>query len=214
MVLCICNAANMSCPNCGQMAVPYPLSTDYSCGHPNYRIFCNNNQLQLVSIDSIAYQIVSIEPSTYSLVIRPPPLCRGVATTCRSTDFYVGGLHLDENLPFNISKRNTVMLLNCSQALLLSLLNCSSSSLCHQFALDMKEAKPCKDKLCCTYLQDSAMTSHRIRVREGGCSAYTSVVNINPALPTKEWNYGVEIQWIPLNWSFGVVSMHACSHSE
>jgi hypothetical protein len=197
MVLCMCVAANITCPDCGQMAVPYPLSTYYGCGLPNYRIFCNNNQLQFMSIDSIAYPIVSIDPSTYSLVIRPAPLSKGV-DTCISSDFPVGGLHLDESLPFNISERNTVMLFNCSQLLLLSPLNCTSSSLCNQFARETKEAKACKNKLCCTYLQDSAMTSHRIRVRKEGCSAYTSVVNINPSLPAKNWNYGVEIQWIPV----------------
>lgn len=194
MVLCMCSAANISCPNCGQMAVPYPLSTGDTCGNPKYRIFCNNNQLEFKSVDGIAYQIVSIDSSAYSLVIRPPPFSKGVAT-CRSSDFLAGGLHLDESLPFNISKHNTVMLFNCSEALLLSPLNCSSNSLCHQFVRDKKEAKACRDKLCCTYLKDSAMTSHKIQLQEGGCSAYTSMVNINPTLPTNNWNLGVEIQW-------------------
>lgn len=197
MILCMCSAANITCPKCGQRVVPYPLSTDDTCGNPKYRIFCNNNQLEFKSVEGVAYPIVSIDSSAFCLVIRPPPFSKGVAT-CRSSDFPAGGLHLDENSPFNISKRNTVMLFNCSEALLLSPLNCSSNSLCHQFARDKKEAGPCQYKICCTYLKDSAMTSHKIRLQEGGCSAYTSVVDIKSTLPTNNWNLGVEIQWIPV----------------
>ncbi|KAJ6974210.1 hypothetical protein NC653_030330 [Populus alba x Populus x berolinensis] len=41
------------------------------------------------------------------------------------------------------------------------------------------------------------MTSHMIRVRVGGCTAYTSVVDIKPADPVGKWNYGIELQWMP-----------------
>ncbi|KAH9306436.1 hypothetical protein KI387_010840, partial [Taxus chinensis] len=183
------------CPDCGVSYVPYPLSTDDSCGLPNYRIFCNNNQLEFKSLDGIFYPITDIDPWFHRLVIRPSAL---VTDSCASADFSVGGFYLDEKLPFNISKRNTVMLLNCSERLLLSPLNCTSTSLCHRYENEIEEAMACKDKLCCTYLKDTSYTAHRIRVHEGGCSAYTSVVDINSTLPPKAWNYGVEIEWIPL----------------
>lgn len=36
-----------------------------------------------------------------------------------------------------------------------------------------------------------------IRVRDSGCSAYTSFVNLDPALPVDRWpEPGVEIQWV------------------
>ncbi|KAJ6974211.1 wall-associated receptor kinase-like 20 [Populus alba x Populus x berolinensis] len=87
-----------ACPKCGNMLVPYPLSTSDNCGNPRYRIYCNNGK-----------------------------------DTCYSSDLAEGGLRLDENLPFNISVRNTVMLFNCSDNLLLSPLNCSSTSYCRQY---------------------------------------------------------------------------------
>ncbi|GLJ09499.1 hypothetical protein SUGI_0110730 [Cryptomeria japonica] len=185
----------ITCPNWGMSHVPYPLSTDDSCGHPDYRIFCNNNQLEFRSLDGIFYPIISIKNWFYRLVIRLPAVA---SDSCTTMDYSVEGFYLDENLPFNISKRNTVMLLNCLERLLLSPLNCTSISLCHRFEDEMEEVMACKGKLCYTYLKGTSYTSHRIRVHEGGWSAYTSVVNINSQLPTREWNYGIEIQWIPV----------------
>ncbi|KAL7239542.1 hypothetical protein ACSBR2_005437 [Camellia fascicularis] len=106
---------------------------------------------------------------------------------------------IDENSPFNISTHNTVMLLNCSENILLSPLNCSSNSLCRQFEERVVEGSGCRNTLCCTFLKDASMTSHRIRVRVGGCTAYTSVVDIKPGDPAEWWNFGVELQWLPPN---------------
>ncbi|KAJ6762615.1 WALL-ASSOCIATED RECEPTOR KINASE-LIKE PROTEIN [Salix purpurea] len=156
-----------ACPKCGNMVVPYPLSTSDDCGNPRYRIYCNNGALEFLSAPGIYYRILSINP---------------------------GGLKLDENLPFNISVRNTVMLFNCSDNILLSPLNCSSTSYCRQYE-EIEEGSGCKGTLCCHFLKDSSMTSHRIRVRVGGCTAYTSVVDVQPKDPADAWNYGIELQW-------------------
>lgn len=183
------------CPKCGSMEVPYPLSTN-NCGNPNYRVYCNNGSLEFMSADGFYYKILSINPSAYKLIISPPPILKN---SCQSSDLAFGGLRLDENFPFNISSHNTVMLLNCSENILLSPLNCSSNSLCRQFEEKVVEGSGCRNTLCCTYLKDSSMTTHRIRVRVGGCTAYTSVVDIKSGQSAELWNYGIELQWLPPN---------------
>ncbi|XP_038717077.1 wall-associated receptor kinase-like 20 [Tripterygium wilfordii] len=183
-----------ACPKCGSIDIPYPLSTADDCGDPRYRIYCNNGNLEFLSAEGLYYKILSINPSTYKLVISPPQVPPNM---CYSSDVSVGGLRLDDNLPFNISSRNTVMLLNCSESILLSPLNCSSNSICRLFE-EAREGSGCKGTLCCHYLKDGSMNAHRIRVRIGGCTAYTSVVDIKPEDPIDSWNYGIELQWIPL----------------
>ncbi|XP_021283341.1 wall-associated receptor kinase-like 20 [Herrania umbratica] len=182
------------CPKCGKMEVPYPLSTGESCGDPRYRIYCDNGVLEFMSAQGFYYNILSINPWSSKLVISPPLIQEN---TCYSSDLGLGGLVLDENLPFNISTRNTVMLFNCSDSILLSPLNCSSSSFCRQFEDAGKGGSGCRGTLCCHFLKDASMTSHRIRVRLGGCTAYTSVVGKKPNDPIDSWNYGIELQWLP-----------------
>ncbi|KAK7841898.1 wall-associated receptor kinase-like 15, partial [Quercus suber] len=73
----------------------------------------------------------STTPTAESLFVDfPPPIQKG---TCYSSDFSSEGLKLDENLPFNISTPNTVMLFNCTEPLYYWALNCSSTSFCRQF---------------------------------------------------------------------------------
>ncbi|XP_059654403.1 wall-associated receptor kinase-like 20 [Cornus florida] len=191
----ICVSSLEACPKCGNMDVPYPLSTDESCGNPKYRVYCNNGNLEFLSATGFYYKILSTNPSAYKLIISPPSIQEN---TCQSSDLTLGGLSLDEESPFNISTRNTVMLLNCSKNILLSPLNCSSNSLCRLFEDKVVMGRGCKNTLCCTYLKDASMTSHRIRIRVGGCSAYTSIVDIKSESP-ESWNYGVELQWLPPN---------------
>ncbi|XWS64478.1 hypothetical protein CRYUN_Cryun05aG0007400 [Craigia yunnanensis] len=192
-ILVIQVSASRVCPKCGKMKVPYPLSTDENCGDPRYRIYCNNGVLEFMSAPGFYYKILSINPRANKLVIIPPLI---EENTCYSSDLGLGGLLLDENLPFNISTRNTVMLFNCSDNILLSPLNCSSSSFCRQFE-DVREGCGCKGTLCCHFLKDASITSHRIRVRLGGCTAYTSVVDKQPDDPIELWNFGIELQWLP-----------------
>ncbi|KAJ7973305.1 Wall-associated receptor kinase-like 20 [Quillaja saponaria] len=184
-----------TCPKCGSIEVPYPLSTSENCGDSRYKVYCKNGSLQFLSAKGFYYNILSINPSAYKLVISPPLIQKN---TCYSSDLTLGGLLLDENLPFNISTRNTVMLLNCTDNILLSPLNCSLNSFCRQFE-NVELGNGCRGTLCCHYLKDSAMTSHMIRVRVGGCTAYTSVVNLKPGDPIDSWTYGIELQWLPSN---------------
>ncbi|EEF49928.1 hypothetical protein RCOM_1434200 [Ricinus communis] len=198
--LILCSATQVSalnaCPKCGSMEVPYPLSTGDTCGDPRYRIYCKNDALEFLSSTGFYYKILSINPSTNKLVIGSPIMQKNA---CYSSDLALGGLMLDENLPFNISTHNTVMLFNCSMDILKSPLNCSSTSFCRQFEEGDEGGNGCKGTLCCHFLKDSAMTSHRIRVRVGGCTAYTSVVDLKPAEPIDAWKYGIELQWLPPN---------------
>ncbi|OAY43997.1 wall-associated receptor kinase-like 20 [Manihot esculenta] len=187
-----------ACPKCGSMEVPYPLSTDDTCGDPRYRIYCNNGVLEFLSSEGFYYKILSINPSAYKLVIKPPTIQKN---TCYSADLAFGGLKLSENLPFNISTHNTVLLFNCSERILLSPLNCSSTSFCRQYEAD-ERGSGCKGTLCCHFLKDASMTQHRIRVRVGGCTAYTSIVDLKPGDPVDAWNYGIELQWLPPNLPF------------
>ncbi|GMN43977.1 hypothetical protein TIFTF001_013173 [Ficus carica] len=187
------------CPNCGSVEVPYPFSTDENCGDTRYKIYCNNNSvLEFPSAEGFLYKILSINPTSNKLIINPPTIMQ-TSSTCYSSDFPLGGLRLDERSPFNISSHNTVILLNCSNALLRSPLNCSSTSLCRRFEDNMEEGSACRGTLCCHYLKDSSMNSHFIRARNGGCSAYTSVVDMQPSDPVEKWNYGIELQWLPPN---------------
>ncbi|WCJ43002.1 Protein kinase superfamily protein [Euphorbia peplus] len=188
-------SSSNTCPNCGEMEVPYPLSTSESCGDSNYRIYCNNNLLQFLSSKGIFYKIQSIDPTSYQLIISPPPMIN--QNTCYTSDINVGGLELDENLPFNISSHNTVMLFNCSADILKSPLNCSSTSLCRRFEAHGEGGRGCRGTLCCHFLKDASMNSHKIRVRSGGCSAYTCVVNMNDQVDVHQWRYGIELQWMP-----------------
>lgn len=186
-------SAYRPCPKCGKIKVPYPLSTDVNCGDPRYRIYCNNGALEFMSVPGFFYKILSINPKANKLIIKPPLIQE---KTCYSSDLDQGGLMLDENLPFNISTRNTVMLFNCSNNILLSPLNCSSNSFCRVFE-EVGEGRGCKGTLCCHFLKDSSMTSHRIRARLGGCTAYTSVVDKQPDEPIESWKFGIELQWLP-----------------
>lgn len=183
-----------SCPQCGNLSVPYPLSTNPNCGNPNYQLYCNNGVLEFKSVGGIYYKVLSINPTSYRIVISPPSVDPG---SCLSSDLMEGGLQIDQTSPFNISNRNTVLLFNCSKSLLLSPLNCSSNSVCKKFeAID--EGIKCRNKRCCSFLKDSPSNSRRLRVRVGACTAYTSVVDINENEDPRSWTFGIELQWIPL----------------
>ncbi|OIV95086.1 hypothetical protein TanjilG_21476 [Lupinus angustifolius] len=159
-----------------------------------YQIYCNNDTLEFLSATGTYYKILSIDPNANKLIINPSLI---IKDTCYSSDLQEGGLLLQENSLFNISTHNTVMLFNCSDSILLSPLNCSSNSICRQFEEKVEEGNGCMNTLCCHYLKDSAMSSHRIRIRVGGCTAYTSIVDFKPDESIDSWNYGIELQWFP-----------------
>ncbi|GMJ03136.1 hypothetical protein like AT3G53840 [Hibiscus trionum] len=187
------------CPNCGRNPVPYPLSTGPHCGDPWYKVRCNQGTLWLDAFNGSSYEISSINPMTQTLVIRPPGFDKN---QCMAADFTTQGLQLDENLPFNITSANTVMIMNCSAAVLQEYiaLNCSSTSVCHDYIRANPEANANCGALpfCCWYATGGTLHTYRIRVRPERCSAYQSFVNLNMSSPVSKWpTPGMEIQWLP-----------------
>ncbi|CAN4108855.1 unnamed protein product [Withania somnifera] len=116
-----------NCPKCGTMDV-----------------YCNNGHLEFLSSVGLYYKILNINTYTSSLIISSPYIQKN---SCQSSDLSLGGFKIDENSPFNISSRNTIMLFNCSENILLSPLNCSSTSPCRQFE-EASEGSNCKNTLC------------------------------------------------------------------
>ncbi|KAK8563800.1 hypothetical protein V6N12_035936 [Hibiscus sabdariffa] len=187
------------CPNCGRNLVPYPLSTGPDCGDPWYKVRCNEGKLWFDAFNGSSYEISSINPMTQTLVIHPPGFAE---KKCVAADYATQGIRLDENLPFNITSANTVMIMNCSVAVLQEYiaLNCSSTSVCHEYIRANPEANANCGALpfCCWYATGGTMHEYRIRVRPERCSAYQSFVNLNMSSPVSEWpTPGLEIQWLP-----------------
>ncbi|XP_021904072.1 wall-associated receptor kinase-like 20 [Carica papaya] len=195
LLLCAGSAwsATNQCPDCGTTPVPYPLSTDPACGHQSYKIRCDAGAPIFDTVNN-SYPIISIDPSIQRLVIKPAGL---LSNTCVTSDMVHQGIQLNSSLPFNVTSSNTIMYLNCTDALLRSPLDCSSTSLCHAFINGTQNAAPCgKAPICCSFRTGGSTTSHMIRVRESGCSAYSSFVNLDPSLPVSRWpEPGLELQW-------------------
>ncbi|XP_043689207.1 wall-associated receptor kinase-like 20 [Telopea speciosissima] len=189
-----CSDAASHCGDCGNTSVPYPLSTGTNCGDQSYKIRCTAGSLWFDTLNS-TYPIESINPSTQRFVIRPASFA---GNTCITTDFNSHGIQLNSSLPFNVTSSNTIFYLNCSNALLGSPLNCSSTSLCHTYINATSEAAACEQaRLCCSFRAGGSTTSYSIRVRNEGCMAYRSFVNLDYSLPVSMWPApGVEIQWV------------------
>ncbi|KAJ6690235.1 hypothetical protein OIU85_006509 [Salix viminalis] len=156
----MCTFSAKNCPNCGTTPVPYPFSTAPTCGDPQYKIRCNSGTLLFDTLNS-SYQIMSINPSIQRLVIQPASL---LPNTCVTSDYIHEGIWLNESLPFNITSDNTIMFLNCTESLLRSPLNCTSTSLCHVYVNSSKGEAPCRAaSICCTVKVGGSSTAHRIR---------------------------------------------------
>ncbi|KAE8649308.1 hypothetical protein Csa_015042 [Cucumis sativus] len=122
-----------------------------------------------------------------------------IPNTCVTVDIAHGGIKLNSNLPFNVTSGNTILYFNCTDLLLRSPLNCSSTSLCHSYIKGSGgEATACEmAPLCCTFRTGGSSNSYMIRVRESGCRAYTSFVNLDPSLGVGQWpEPGLELQWL------------------
>ncbi|XP_050384872.1 wall-associated receptor kinase-like 20 [Argentina anserina] len=187
------------CPPCGNTTVPYPLSTSPTCGDQSYKIRCDNltNSLLFDTLNN-SYPISSISPSSQRLVVRPSAFLS--PSSCVTADITHQGIQLNESLPFNVTSSNTILYLNCSDSILRSPLNCSSSSLCHTYVNDTSNAAAgsCREApICCDFRAGGSSTSYMIRVRDSGCSAYTSFVNLDRVLPVGLWpEPGVELEWV------------------
>ncbi|GMH15371.1 hypothetical protein Nepgr_017212 [Nepenthes gracilis] len=182
------------CPACGNTTVPYPFSTGQDCGDQDYKIQCDGGKLMFPTVNN-SYAIASITPSIQRLVIRPASF---IPNSCITTDIATQGVELNNTLPFNITGDNTIMFLNCTDSLLRSPLNCSSDSLCHVYIDNTREAAACENApICCTFRAGGSTTSYSIRVREVGCRAYRSFVDLDSSLPVSRWGSpGLMIQWV------------------
>ncbi|KAG8067676.1 hypothetical protein GUJ93_ZPchr0005g15131 [Zizania palustris] len=189
------------CPPCGSAEVPYPLSTADSCGDPEYRIRCADSTSTLFfdALNGTSYPITSISPASQRLVVSPVPFVSPGA--CVSVGAPASrGVQLNSSLPFNVSSSNTIMLLNCTELLLRSPLNCSANSLCHVYAnATGSTASACAPlPLCCTFVAGGSSTSYNIRLGPQSCSAYRSFVGLDPSQPPSTWGsrLGMELQWV------------------
>ncbi|CAI8583399.1 unnamed protein product [Vicia faba] len=183
------------CPPCGNTTVPFPLSTTSTCGDPLYKIRCTSSGSLVFDTLNNTYPIESINPRTQRFVIQPAPL---IPNTCTSTDKIHQGIQLNNTLPFNITSSNTIVYLNCTLELLQSPLNCSAASACHAYINATASVSACQTgPLCCTYRTGGSSNSYMIRVRDSGCSAYSSFVNLDTTLSVSRWSRpGLEIQWM------------------
>ncbi|KAK1409439.1 hypothetical protein QVD17_35965 [Tagetes erecta] len=187
------------CPDCGSTPVPYPLSTGPGCGDQTYKVRCDTTTRSLF-FDTLnnTYPISSISQTTQRFIIQPASFLNN-NNTCITSDISSQGIQLDPSLPFNITSGNTIMYLNCSDSLLNSPLNCNSStSLCYSYINNSAEAFSCsRAPLCCTFRTGGSSTMYSIRVRDSGCQAYRSFVNLDYSLPVSRWPApGVEIEWV------------------
>lgn len=136
------------------------------------------------------------------MVVQPSPW---IGDTCVTKDAQVSeGLMLNQSLPFNVTSSNTVFLLNCSPRLLVSPLNCTPSSLCHQYLegsghVEKGRAGQCASGLspCCTFQAGGMPSAYKIRLHTSGCRAFRSILHLDPQKPPDQWEEGLEIQWAP-----------------
>ncbi|XP_058000082.1 wall-associated receptor kinase-like 20 [Hevea brasiliensis] len=183
------------CGDCGRTLVPYPLSIAPDCGDQRYKIRCTAGTLWFDSLNGSSYMITSINPLMRRIIIRPASLD---SKTCISSDFRSQGIQLSDNLPFNISGSNTILLLNCTDAMLhlQPPMDCSATSICHDYIKD--SAPTCVSApLCCTFKTGWFQSTREIKVHGGWCAAYQSFVNLDvKKLAPKKWpESGVEIEW-------------------
>lgn len=138
--------------------------------------------------------------SSQRMVVKPSPWVPGL---CVTQDMLMSkGIHLNQSLPFNITSSNTIFLFHCSPRLLISPLNCTPSSLCHLYLeksgrVDPSRALQCASGLdpCCTFVAGGLPSAYKIRLHNSGCSAFRSILHLDPQKPASQWEEGLEIQW-------------------
>lgn len=198
------SSSQKTCPSCGLMQVPYPLSTNPGCGDPNYHLRCDNSDHKLYfdALNGSSYLVLSIEAATQRMVVQPSPWVPG---TCITQDMVKSeGLLLNQTLPFNVTSSNTIFLFNCSPRLLVSPLNCTPSSLCHTYLersghVDANRAPQCASEVspCCTFVAGGLPSAYKIRLHASGCRAFRSILHLDLQKPASKWEEGLEIQWAP-----------------
>ncbi|KAJ8617854.1 hypothetical protein MRB53_014040 [Persea americana] len=180
----------IQCSNCGGYIIPYPLSTDSYCGHPNYRVlFCNSSSSQLYfrTLNGL-YNVSSINADARTLVINPD------VALCSTRRTKISDVNLNRSQPFRVTNNNMILLFNCS-APKGSALNCIDSSACYRFMVGGNSS--CYNQQdCCSYVvEDSPYT---VGVLSTGCDAYAAIVGLSLQPSQYELWEGVEVRWDPL----------------
>ncbi|XP_021620135.1 wall-associated receptor kinase-like 20 [Manihot esculenta] len=191
-----------TCPSCGSIEVPYPLSTHPNCGDPNYHLRCdpNSQKLYFDAMNGSSYLVLRIMASFQRMIVQPSPWVSG---SCVTQDMLVSeGLRLNQTLPFNVTSSNTIFLFNCSPRLFVSPLNCTPSSLCHSYLessghVEKNRSLQCASSVnpCCTFIAGGIPSAYKIRLHSSGCKAFRSILNLDPERPASQWEEGLEIQW-------------------
>ncbi|XP_010051394.2 G-type lectin S-receptor-like serine/threonine-protein kinase At4g03230 isoform X2 [Eucalyptus grandis] len=88
------------CKTCGTNLVPYPLSTNWSCGDPVYTAFsCDNETAQLYfERPQRSYRVTSVNPEARTFTIQVN------ASDCTSIGQMEINLQLDQSSPFHVSR--------------------------------------------------------------------------------------------------------------
>ncbi|KAH0971529.1 hypothetical protein GBA52_023685 [Prunus armeniaca] len=205
-LLCVVHycSSQKTCPECGSIKVPYPLSTNPDCGDPDYSLHCDpsSKKLYVDALNGSYYLVLQIMALNQRMLVQPSPW---LPDKCVTQDMVVSeGLWLNQSLPFNITSSNTIFLFNCSPRLLVSPLNCTPSSLCHRYLesaghVDTNRALQCvgKLKLCCTFVAGGTPSAYKIRLHSSGCKAFRSILHLDINQPANQWEEGLEIQWAP-----------------
>ncbi|KAL2569651.1 hypothetical protein AAZV13_18G140500 [Glycine max] len=184
------------CGNCGPYPVPYPLSTGTDCGNPWYKIRCTEGTLWFDALAGTSYPIRSIDPLARRIITRP---ASPAPKSCVSTDFRSEGMHLNETLPFSMASGNTVFLFNCTAHA--PSMNCTASGACHSYVKKHADFGACvRVGVCCEYKSGGTRKEYVVRVHDGGCAAYQSLVDLNGTTAVavgKRWpEPGVGIEWV------------------
>ncbi|KAF3441759.1 hypothetical protein FNV43_RR15674 [Rhamnella rubrinervis] len=205
-LVCLCHFcySQKTCPACGHIEIPYPLSTNPNCGDSLYSLRCDlySQKLYFDALNGSSYLVLRIMSPIQRLVVQPSPW---LPAKCVTRDMQVSeGLRLNQSLPFNITSSNTIFLLNCSPRLLVSPLNCTPSSLCHRYLessghVDSKRAAQCASDIepCCTFVAGGMPSAYKIRLHSSGCRAFRSITHLDIEKPANDWEEGLEIQWLP-----------------
>ncbi|KAM6568709.1 hypothetical protein CsatB_016694 [Cannabis sativa] len=204
-LIIITTSSQKTCPPCGSIQIPYPLSTNSNCGDTRYnslRCDTNSQKLYFQALNGTSYVVLRIMSELQRLVVRTSPW---LPSKCVTQDMELSeGLWLNQSLPFNVTSSNTIFLFNCSPRLLVSPLNCTPSSLCHRYLessghVDKNRAFQCAGELdpCCTFIAGGMPSAYKIRLHSSGCKAFRSILHLDMEKPPSQWEEGLEIQWAP-----------------
>ncbi|GKC81036.1 wall-associated receptor kinase-like protein 20, partial [Tanacetum coccineum] len=173
-------------------------------GNTDYTLRCDTHSQKLYfdALNGSSYPVVKIKPESQKFVIQSQPW---LPNLCITQDFpHSEGLWLNQTLPFNISSSNTIFIFNCSPRLFVSPLNCTPSSLCHQYLessvrVDPSRALQCASTVnpCCTFIAGGLPSAYKIHLHASGCKAFRSIIDLDYEKPASLWEEGVEIQWAP-----------------